>query len=183
VVDARECERNVIHGVVSPRPGCAGYVRAGCSLATMSSPKTFDVQLVQPDGTSAAGKYTSPDGELPGVDWVIPVDEHGTLARVTNVWPDEPAQIRAEVVDYTLDSLRQQAEEMQRRAAAGERFAHACCFCGAEVHDDDGATLVVTEGISSDEPHPEFSQMWAHKECFEQRILRGYRYFPWDEDD
>jgi len=156
----------------------------GCSVAAMNSSRTFDVQLVQRDGSSATGKYTSPDGELPGVEWVVPVDEHGTLARVTNVWPDEPPLIRAEVVDYTLDSLKEQAEEIQRRAAAGELPGRECCFCGTEVHEDDGATLVVTEGLDPTESDDlSFAQMWSHKQCFEQRILPGHRYFPWDDDD
>lgn len=149
----------------------------------MSSSRTFDVQLVQLDGASATGKYTSPDGTLPGVDWDIPVDEHGTLARVTNVWPDEPPLIRAEVLDYTLDSLREQAEEMQRRAAAGELPGWECCFCGTEVHDEDGATLVVTDGLDPTATDLDFAQMRAHKRCFEQRIQRRHRYFRWDEDD
>jgi hypothetical protein len=44
--------------------------------------KTFDVQLVRPDGTSGAGKYDSPTGELPDVGELIEVDEHGNRARV-----------------------------------------------------------------------------------------------------
>jgi hypothetical protein len=61
--------------------------------------KTFDVQLVQPDGTSSAGKYESPTGELPDVGDLIDVDQHGTRARVTDVWPDDDPPIRAEVFE------------------------------------------------------------------------------------
>jgi hypothetical protein len=61
--------------------------------------KTFDVQLVQPDGTSGAGKYESPSGELPEVGDLIEVDEHGTRARVTDVWQDDNPPIRAELFD------------------------------------------------------------------------------------
>lgn len=79
------------------------------------------------------------DGELPGVEWVIPVDEHGTLASVTNVWPDEPPLIRAEVVDYTLDSLSEQAEEIQRHSLAEEaKTARVSgCLLGASVPGSD----------------------------------------------
>ena len=61
--------------------------------------KTYDVQLVQLDGTtSGTGKYDSPDGELPNVDDMIPVDEHGQRARVTDVWPDDNPPIRAQLL-------------------------------------------------------------------------------------
>ncbi len=60
--------------------------------------KTFDVQLVQPDGkTTGTGQYESQDGELPAVGDVIEVDEHGDRARVTDVWPDDNPPIRAEL--------------------------------------------------------------------------------------
>jgi hypothetical protein len=61
--------------------------------------KTYDVQLVRPDGTSGAGKYDSPTGELPDVGELIEVDEHGNRARVTDVWPDDDPPIRAELFD------------------------------------------------------------------------------------
>jgi len=61
--------------------------------------KTFDVQLVQQDGKSGAGKYEGPSGELPEVGDVIEVDEHGTRARVTDVWPDDDPPIRAELFE------------------------------------------------------------------------------------
>jgi hypothetical protein len=61
----------------------------------LAAVKTYDVQLVQPDGTSGAGKYESPSGELPSVGDLIDVDEHGTRARVTDVWPDDNPPIRA----------------------------------------------------------------------------------------
>jgi hypothetical protein len=61
--------------------------------------KTFDVQLVQLDGaTSGTGKYDSPTGELPNVDDMIAVDEHGQRARVTDVWPDDNPPIRAQLL-------------------------------------------------------------------------------------
>jgi hypothetical protein len=61
--------------------------------------RTFDVQLVQQDERSGAGKYQSPTGELPEVGDLIEVDEHGTRARVTDVWPDDDPPIRAEVFE------------------------------------------------------------------------------------
>jgi hypothetical protein len=61
--------------------------------------KTYDVQLVQTDGKSGAGKYESPTGELPDVGDLIEVDQHGTRARVTDVWPDDNPPIRAELFD------------------------------------------------------------------------------------
>jgi hypothetical protein len=61
--------------------------------------KTYDVQLIQPDGTSGAGKYESPTGELPDVGDVIDVDQHGTRARVTGVWEDDNPPIRAELFE------------------------------------------------------------------------------------
>jgi hypothetical protein len=61
--------------------------------------KTFDVQLVQPDGKSGAGKYESRSGELPEVGDLIEIDEHGTRARVTDVWTDDNPPIRAELFD------------------------------------------------------------------------------------
>jgi hypothetical protein len=45
--------------------------------------KTYDVQLVQPDGKSGAGKYESPTGELPDVGDLIEVDQQGTRALVS----------------------------------------------------------------------------------------------------
>jgi len=54
-----------------------------------------DVQLVQPDGTVGAGSYTSPDGTPPSVGDVIPVDEHGGRACVTDVASDEQSLVRA----------------------------------------------------------------------------------------
>jgi hypothetical protein len=64
----------------------------------MSEPRTFDVQIVRRDGTIGAGKYTSPDGQLPSVGQVIPVDEHGNRGRVTEV-DAETELIRAEPID------------------------------------------------------------------------------------
>ena len=61
--------------------------------------KTYDVQLVQPDGTSGAGQYESLSGDLPEVGDVIDVDQHGTRARVTDVWPDDDPPIRAELFE------------------------------------------------------------------------------------
>ncbi len=62
--------------------------------------KTYDVQLVQLDGnTSGTGKYDCSDGELPNVDEIIPVDEHGQRARVTDVWPDDNPPIRAQLLE------------------------------------------------------------------------------------
>ncbi len=63
----------------------------------LSDVKTYDVQLVQPDGASTAGAYVSPDGRLPTVGDIIEVDEHGGRARVTAVWPDDNPPIRAEL--------------------------------------------------------------------------------------
>jgi hypothetical protein len=66
--------------------------------------RTYDVELVEPYGRklvepygkiSGAGKYESPDGELPNVGDVIPVDDQGRHARVTHVWPDDHPPIRA----------------------------------------------------------------------------------------
>jgi hypothetical protein len=65
----------------------------------LPSVKTYDVQLVQPDGKSGAGQYESPTGELPSVGDVVDVDQHGTRARVTDVWPDDNPPIRAELFD------------------------------------------------------------------------------------
>ena len=60
--------------------------------------KTFEVQLVEPDGKSGAGTYESPTGELPNVGDLIDVDQHGTRARVTDVWTDDNPPIRAELL-------------------------------------------------------------------------------------
>jgi hypothetical protein len=58
--------------------------------------KGYNVQLVQQDGkTSGTGKYESPTAELPNVGDLIDVDQHGTRARVTDVWPDDNPPIRA----------------------------------------------------------------------------------------
>jgi hypothetical protein len=65
----------------------------------LAAVKTYDVQLVQPDGTSGTGKYQSPTGDLPNVGDVIEVDEHGSRARVTDVWPDDNPPIRAELFE------------------------------------------------------------------------------------
>jgi hypothetical protein len=61
--------------------------------------KTYDVQLVQPNGVSTAGAYVSPDGRLPNVGDVIEVDEHGGRARVTDVWQDDNPPIRDELFE------------------------------------------------------------------------------------
>jgi hypothetical protein len=61
--------------------------------------KAYDVQLVQPDGKSSTGQYSSPSSELPDVGDLIEVDEHGTRARVTDVWPDDNPPIRAELFE------------------------------------------------------------------------------------
>jgi hypothetical protein len=60
--------------------------------------KTYDVQLVELDGKSGAGTYESPTGELPNVGELIDVDQHGTRARVTDVWTDDNPPIRAELL-------------------------------------------------------------------------------------
>jgi hypothetical protein len=61
--------------------------------------KTYDVLLVQLDGvTSGTGQYDSPTGELPNIDDMIAVDEHGRRARVTDVWPDDNPPIRAQLL-------------------------------------------------------------------------------------
>jgi len=60
--------------------------------------KTYDVQLVEADGKSGAGTYESPTGELPNVGDLIDVDQHGTRARVTDVWTDDNPPIRAELL-------------------------------------------------------------------------------------
>jgi hypothetical protein len=60
--------------------------------------KTYDVQLVEPNGKSGAGTYESPTGELPNVGDLIDVDQHGTRARVTDVWTDDNPPIRAELL-------------------------------------------------------------------------------------
>jgi hypothetical protein len=65
----------------------------------LAAVKTYDVQLVQLDGKSGAGKYESPTGELPNVGDVIDVDQHGTRARVTDVWQDDNPPIRAELLE------------------------------------------------------------------------------------
>jgi hypothetical protein len=64
----------------------------------LSAVKTYDVQLVEPDGKSSAGTYESPTGELPNVGDLIDVDQHGTRARVTDVWTDDNPPIRAELL-------------------------------------------------------------------------------------
>jgi hypothetical protein len=61
--------------------------------------KSYDVQLVRPDGTSGAGRYESPTGELPNVGDLIEIDEHGNRARVTDVWTDDNPPIRAELFE------------------------------------------------------------------------------------
>ena len=58
----------------------------------MRQPVDLDLEI------SGAGKYDSPDGRLPEVDDVIPVDDHGGRARVTEVTSDDPPLIRAELV-------------------------------------------------------------------------------------
>jgi hypothetical protein len=66
----------------------------------LAAVKSYDVQLVQPDGkTSGTGKYDSPTGELPSVGDLIEVDQHGSRARVTDVWPDDNPPIRAELFE------------------------------------------------------------------------------------
>ncbi len=65
----------------------------------LAAVKTYDVQLVQQDGKSSAGKYESPTGELPEVGDLVEVDEHGTRARVTDVLPDSDPPIRAEIFE------------------------------------------------------------------------------------
>jgi hypothetical protein len=48
----------------------------------LAAVKSYDVQLVQPDGkTSGTGKYDSPTGELPSVGDLIEVDQHGSRAK------------------------------------------------------------------------------------------------------
>ena len=79
------------------RSRSSGYVPAArVRWPPMSEPRTFDVQLVQPDGAIGAGGYASQNGEVPAVDEVIPVDEHGGCARVTEL---NGELIRAELVD------------------------------------------------------------------------------------
>jgi hypothetical protein len=85
-----------------PRSGAAPPVLAARSRRSppmLPAVKTYDVQLVQTDGKSGAGKYESPTGELPDVGDLIEVDQHGTRARVTDVWPDDNPPIRAELFD------------------------------------------------------------------------------------
>jgi hypothetical protein len=65
----------------------------------LAAVKTYDVQLVRRDGTSGAGQYDSPTGDLPDVGDLIEVDEHGNRARVTDVWPDDNPPIRAELFE------------------------------------------------------------------------------------
>jgi len=73
----------------------------------MPEARTFAVQLVQEDGTSTTGAYVSLSGGLPKVGDVIPVDEHGGSAVVTEVWPDEQPPIRAQidVIDWIAGSV------------------------------------------------------------------------------
>jgi hypothetical protein len=61
--------------------------------------KTYDVQLVEPDGKSSPGEYDSPTGELPDVGDLIEIGQHGRRARVTDVWPDDNPPIRAELFE------------------------------------------------------------------------------------
>jgi hypothetical protein len=65
----------------------------------MTEPRTFPVTLIQPDGTAGAGAYESPAGDLPSVGDEIAVDEHGGRARVLEVTPDDPAPIRAALIE------------------------------------------------------------------------------------
>jgi hypothetical protein len=66
----------------------------------LAAVKSYDVQLVQPDGkTSGTGTYDSPTGDLPSVGDLIEVDQHGSRARVTDVWPDDNPPIRAELFE------------------------------------------------------------------------------------
>jgi hypothetical protein len=80
--------------------GGADDDRANVSLSTVDAPlKTYAVQLEQLDGrTSTTGVYDSPDGKLPRVDEVIPVDERGGRARVTAVSRSDHPPIRATLV-------------------------------------------------------------------------------------
>jgi hypothetical protein len=80
--------------------GGADNGHATVFLSAVDAPmKTYAVQFERLDGrTSTAGVYDSPDGKLPRVDDVIPVDERGGRARVTAVSRSDHPPIRAKLV-------------------------------------------------------------------------------------
>jgi hypothetical protein len=51
----------------------------------MSEPRSFEVQLVHPDGTSSAGAYVGPSGELPSVNDVPLTSTEGRLASQVSI--------------------------------------------------------------------------------------------------
>ena len=87
--------------MAEPDKGEADDVRARAyHRAAMSEPRTFPVQLVQPDGTSGAAEYESPTGEPPAFGDVITIaGQPARVTDVTEVYAGDPPLIRAELVE------------------------------------------------------------------------------------
>jgi hypothetical protein len=93
----------------------------------LAAVKTYDVQLVQPDGTSGAGKYESPTGELPDVGDLIEVDQHGTRARrrVAGRQPADPRRTLRRVASRLAALPPPVPRPAQRRSRTRSAVFHA----------------------------------------------------------
>jgi hypothetical protein len=117
----------------------------------------------------------SDDPRLQGL-WAHKTCTEGAVAPSHRMffWEDdeEEAALYEPPTEEELERARQQADAIQRKAAAGEVPEPSCCFCGEGVPWKDTITLVLFEqcALDSGEVDPSQQTFWAHQPCLHSAV-------------